>query len=355
MPARCNGLAEILCLLLTLSTPSFHANALDVWELGTTGSKESFRAISAPNDEVIWIAGSGGVVLRSADGGTNWQNTSPNQIDKSIQYRSLHAWDQDRAIVATAGTPAAIFLTADGGQVWKEVYRHDSPNAFFDGLKFWNASRGIAFSDPVDGNLLVVETRDGGKSWNRIASDALDTAPGEAGFAASNSSLCVSVDGFAMIGLGGSFAETSRVLFSRDWNSNWTDTLVPLRSGPAAGIFSVAVSDRRIVAVGGDYRAGQPSASTCAYSDDRGRSWHLAAVPPEDFRSAIIWLETVDGAWVCVGPTGSDISHDGSHWRTLGDQPFHALTATKSWLYAVGADGRFGRAEIQHLPAAVKQ
>ena len=98
---------------------------------------------------------------RSTDSGSSWIECGPGNYDQ-LEFRSIHAWDAQTACIASAGTPAVILQTQDAGLTWRIAYEHASPQAFFDGLKFWDAQRGIAFGDPLDGRLLIVETLDAG-------------------------------------------------------------------------------------------------------------------------------------------------------------------------------------------------
>lgn len=305
------------------------------WELGPTGSKVSFRGMHAVSDNIVWIAGANSTVLRSTDGGSSWTDASPNLGE--LQFRSIHAWNESEACIASAGTPAIILRTEDGGDSWHEVYRNASEKAFFDGLAFWG-TRGIAFGDPVDNTLLVVETKDGGGTWQQV-SGLPKTREGEAGFAASDSSMIIGPGGKVWIGTGGGKEENSRVHWRGGWNDTWSAASVPIPSRQEQGIFSLAAWGKTIVAVGGDYRLGEHSPLTAAISRDSGKTWQAAKSPPAKFRSAVVCLD--DGTWIATGPTGSDYSKDGDNWEQFSDTGFHALSKAGKALFAVGSDGRF--------------
>jgi photosystem II stability/assembly factor-like uncharacterized protein len=54
-------------------------------------------------------------------------------------------------------------------------------------MRFSSEQNGIAFSDPIDGKWLILQTQNHGDSWQAIDSANIpDMAPNEAGFAASN-------------------------------------------------------------------------------------------------------------------------------------------------------------------------
>ncbi|MEM8734034.1 MAG: YCF48-related protein [Planctomycetota bacterium] len=322
------------------------------WELGPTGSKSSLRGLAAPTDKAIWACGSQATVLRSVDGGNSWENVSPGGFDE-VEFRSIHAWSATEACIASAGQPAVILRTDDGGESWQEVFRADDEAAFFDGMQFWDEERGIVFSDPVGATMLVLETNDRGATWATIEPGQLvPVLDGEAGFAASNSSIAVASGGRVWIGTGGQTVQESRVHMRTEWEKYWQAVPCPLESGSASGIFSIAMAAKRMVAVGGDYRPDATSKTTAALSDDDGKSWRLVKQPPPAYRSAVGFLplqkpvgnrvsQTESGLWIAVGPSGSDWSVDGDQWQNFSDTGFHVLAIGETRVFAAGSDGRF--------------
>lgn len=318
------------------------------WELGPTGSQSSLRGLHAVSDECLWACGSQATVLRSEDAGSSWINCGPTQYAQ-LEFRSIYALDSRAACIASAGSPAVILRTQDAGATWEEVYHHASPQAFIDGLKFWNEKQGIAFGDPLDGHWLVVETADGGRSWRPISNDHIPAASAqEAGFAASNSAMHIASEGRVWIGTGGLDANHSRVYARADWDAaSWSVVECPLISNPTSGIFSIATGrdPGLVVAVGGDYRPDEQSRTTAAYSLDAGRTWQLSEQPPQSFRSCVVRLpEDVAGLqFLATGPTGTDVSADGRHWRGMSAEGFHVLATSPTAVYAAGPAGRFAR------------
>jgi Photosynthesis system II assembly factor YCF48 len=333
-----------------------HPNIQLNWEIFSTGSQSSFRGISSPTAKDIWLCGSQSTVLVSVDGGLTWQDRSPSY--GKLEFRSIEAFNAQEACVASAGTPAVILRTTDAGLTWQETYRHQSPKAFFDGLRFWNAQIGAAFSDPVENKFLIVTTQDAGKSWQAVDPQLLpEVQPDEAAFAASNSAMLLGRDGAMWIGTGGRSKKSSRLLFRLSTDSDWQAAEVPLASGAAAGIFSLAQHPSRpqtLVAVGGDYRPGESSETTCAISGDAGKNWRLSENPPKAFRSAVLtWnikskhsSDSQTTMWICVGPSGCDYSLDGDHWVQGPNEGFHALSSTVEQVFACGAAGKFGKLTI---------
>lgn len=347
-----------LWMSLPLSTQAWQTPK-ELWQTSATGTNASLRGLELCADgRTIWTCGSHSTVLRSNDLGQTWQAVNPAGFEK-LEFRSIKAWNSKRAIIASAGTPAIVLSTEDGGETWHEILRRTEEKAFFDALKFFDSERGVLLSDPVDDKWLLLVTSDGGRSWKEVPRSALPKVQaGEAAFAASNSALHVTLSGQAWIGTGGIVGEYSRLYYSTDFGETWHDSLCPIPSGEASGIFSLASTPSgRLVAVGGDYRPDQHSPYKAAYSDDAGKTWHLSAVQPNAFRSSVVVLTTAEGSsdtegssqfWVATGPSGTDISLDGEHWVNGSTQGFHALAShPNGTLIAVGSEGRFGRTNAQ--------
>jgi photosystem II stability/assembly factor-like uncharacterized protein len=350
------------CILSTfvVSSPTFaqqRAERLNLdWEIGPTGSKASFRGISTPSASTVWLCGSQSTVLRSIDGGESWFDCSPGLGE--LEIRSIVAHSAIEACIASAGTPAVILTTVDAGQSWKEVYRNDSKSAFFDGMKFWNQRQGIAFSDPIDGKFLIVETVDGGQTWRQIDPATLpEVLTGEAAFAASNSSLLIGSEGQVWIGTGGSSQSSSRIFHRKSWQAAWQVQTAPIPSDTASGIFSLAMAPSNssgavpmIVAVGGDYRPDANSPVVCVLSNDNGRTWQIAKQSPQQFRSAVVATSGVSPGsllWITVGPTGSDYSTDGHHWLEFSSHGFHTLSSFQQQIFAAGPNGKFAKLKVR--------
>lgn len=353
---------QTLALVATLCASLCQGQSPSSWEVGPTGTQVSLRGLAAFDDQIIWASGSEGTIIRSTDGGSSWTNCSPPGFGE-VEFRSIEALSEKTACVASAGTPAVLLLTDDAGKTWHETYRNESPKAFFDSLKFWDAHRGIAMSDPVDGRLLVVETRDGGESWNQLSESQLPiAADGEAAFAASNGSIAVASGGRTWIGTGGVDASSSRLYYRGGWDQDFKVYTCPLASGTTRGIFALAWqpapegTHSTLISVGGDYRentkadigkfADDTQSTAAAWSRDAGQTWKSAQRPPPAFRSSVIYVpESISSTvrFLTAGPTGTDFSVDGRVWNEISDRGFHSLTIGKHRVFACGSSGRFAQ------------
>ena len=202
-----------------------------------TNSKASLRGLSVVDENNAWASGANGTVLRTINGGITWQDVSVPNAD-SVDFRDIEAFNPEEAIILSAGSPGLIYKTIDGGTSWKLVHEDKRPEIFFDAMGFWNSKSGIAFSDAIDGQIVIITTNDYGESWQTI--EGPDALPGEGGFAASGTCLTVRDDSLVWIALG---TPNSRVIYSADRGKTWDICSSPMAQDVSgAGIFSLAFS-----------------------------------------------------------------------------------------------------------------
>ncbi|MEV5575363.1 oxidoreductase [Spirillospora sp. NPDC052269] len=312
------------------------------WKLTDSGVQARFRGLAAVDRHTAWAAGSGGTVLRTVDGGRTWAKVAPADA-AGLEFRDVEAFDANNAVVLAIGDGDAsrVYRTSDGGRTWTTGFKNDDPKAFYDCMTFFDRRNGLAVSDPVDGKFRILSTADGGRSWKVLPNAGMPAAlPGEAAFAASGQCLVSRGSRDAWIATGG--GERSRVFHSRDRGRTWTVSDTPLPSGAAAGVFGLAFRDARHgVAVGGDYRPGEPSPDAAATTGDAGRSWRLAPRPPAEYRSGVTYFGP---ALIAVGPTGSDLSRDnGRTWTRFDTGSFDTVSCAHGGCWASGEKGRIAR------------
>lgn len=316
------------------------------WQQQTSGTTADFRGLSAVSRNVAWASGTKGTVVRTTDGGKNWQVIQVPDA-ANLDFRDVDAFDADTAYILSIGNGEAsrIYKTTDGGRSWALQFKNATPEAFFDAMAFWDARRGIAFSDPVNGKFVVITTDDGGKSWQQTPPEKLPPAlQGEGGFAASGT--CIAVEGKSNVWFASGGAATARVYRSTDAGKSWAVADTPIAAGVAsAGIFSVAFQDAKNgIIVGGDYRQPANAVKSVAVTGDGGRTWRLAT-DASGFRSAVAYTKGAGGKLLVVGTSGSDVSADhGATWTNLDKENYNALSVAKDGaVWAAGPKGRLAR------------
>ena len=379
-------------ILLLLSAFTFTAKAQ--WDREESHTTASLRGVTRADDGAVWASETGGTVLRSKDGGRQWETCTRPPGAEKLDFRGIQAWDERTAIVMSSGPgiQSRLYKTIDGCQTWKLLFTNpDAPGGFYDALLFLDRNLGLMFGDPTHCRMnnavesgyftfRIRVTHDGGETWTPVT-DPEANSPGknlmprkdEGLFAASNSSAAVS-GGWLWIGTGGGRVLRRRLYTDSSNKSqgfrpggffgqpdplsgtcgipwtDWTNTITPLASASqTSGIFSLVFRNSTAgVAVGGDYRKPDQSAGTAAYSLDGGTTWKPAQTPPHGYRSAVAY-DDQQKLWVAVGPNGTDFSSDdGRTWQPLRSANGDPADTDKNWNalslpFAVGPNGRIGR------------
>lgn len=317
-----------------------------------SGTGALLQAVSAPSERVAWVSGHAATVLRTSDGGASWTRLIvPGAALDSLQFRDIHAVDVRVAYVLAAGPGrrSRIYKTTDGGGTWQLQFMNTEPRAFYDCFAFWSASRGVVFSDAVDGRFVIRLTEDGGAHWVPVPSEALPPAQaGEGGFAASGTCVVARAGRAAWIGTGA--ADTARVLATTDGGASWWAVATPIPGGDAAGIAALAFRDTlHGAALGGQVGDASARSDNVAVTDDGGRTWRPAGRPT--FPGAVYGAAAVPGrpgTLFAVGPQGLDYStDDGERWTTLDTASYWSVGFASSSLgWAVGPTGRIVRLRL---------
>jgi hypothetical protein len=269
---------------------------------------------------------------------------------EKIDFRDVEGFNKNTAIVMGIASPARFYKTTDGGQNWKLVYFDDREGVFFDGMSFWNKNDGIAFSDPVDGQHLLIRTTDGGDTWHEIPKEGFPHKLNpEFGFAASGTGIPVQGRKTVWLGMGG---VKSRVFKSEDGGMNWSVAETPVvHGGQSTGIYSVAFKNKKVgISVGGDY-TNQSIKNTMAYSNDGGATWHLPEKQTHQYRECVAHYR--GNIFFAVGPSGFDMTTDnGKNWHPhyweVNNLTAVAFAKRSNVGFAVGKGGQIYKIKVNH-------
>ncbi|WP_422361136.1 WD40/YVTN/BNR-like repeat-containing protein [Reichenbachiella sp.] len=335
-----NHLILFACVLLVACQPSKKSYT---WEEFAVDDHTSFRGISVLNEKVIWVSGTNGLVLKTENGGLDWEEVYIPDTD-SLDFRDVEVLSKDEIVLMSAGPDSLsnIFKSKDGGRHWEKTLANEDSLGFFDGMAFWNKTDGILGGDPIDGKLFLMKTTDGGDTWQRIHPDNLpEMNEGEfGGFAASGSHLTLKGNSIWV----GSGAATSRVFYSRDKGEHWEVVYTPIIQGePSQGIFSIDFFDENTgVAVGGDYKKEEEGNNNIILTNDGSETWTLSQNFPV-YQSSVRYLS--ESELVSVGPAGCCQSTDGGlTWTAFGNSGFHTLdVAQDGTIWAAGKEGRIAQ------------
>ncbi|WP_316818496.1 WD40/YVTN/BNR-like repeat-containing protein [Pedobacter nyackensis] len=291
------------------------------------GPNTSIRGMSVVSNELAWVSGSNGYIGKTTDGGKTWKWVQPAGYEK-LDFRDIEAFDAQKAIIVNAGSPAYVLLTTNGGETWTEHYKNLDSAIFLDGMDFWDTKNGIIFGDPILHKMQVLRTKDGGMTWIDISANLkLDMTVGEAGFAASGTTIRTLPGGKTWIATGGAVAN---VYFSPDYGESWKRFNCPIIQGESStGTFSMAFNDKKKgIVVGGNYLKDKDNSNNVLLTSDGGKSWTKPVKPVAGYRSGVTYINA--NVLVATGSSGTDISEDGGRtWNNISTEGFNVIQRAK--------------------------
>jgi photosystem II stability/assembly factor-like uncharacterized protein len=307
-----------------------------------TGKNTSIRGLSVVDNKVAWISGSNGWIAKTIDGEHfEWQQLKGFE---KIDFRDIEAFSKDNAIIVSAGSPAYILKTKDGGKSWKTVYQNNEPDIFLDGMDFWNNKDGIIFGDAINGLMQILTTNNAGETWQNISAKAnIKLAKGEGGFAASGTSIRIFKNN-VYIATGGL---VSNLYISSKKGLNWNCYTLPILQGePSQGCFSLAVDKSRIFIIGGDYLKDNSSTDHYFFSNFYDWKWQRPTITPLGYKSCIEIIGR--NRLITTGTSGTDYSLDnGLNWVNLNKDSFNVCRKAKkgNLILMAGAKGKIVKVE----------
>ena len=344
MRRHSTNLLDAVGCTLALATTAASAAGQVTHTPQTSNTDALLIAVSAVNDQTVWVSGAKGTYLRTTDGGTTWHAARVPGAD-SLQFRDVHAVDANTAYLLSIGngSQSRIYKTTDAGATWKRQFTNPDSAGFYDCMDFWDARRGLVIGDAIGGDVAILRTTDGGATWSRLPPAGLPRAqPNEGSFAASGTCLVTKPGGHAWIVA--SNADHGRVLHTADYGATWSVDTLPLTTRAGSGPQSIAFRDARHGMALGGGSAAQPGDAFTATTSDGGKSWVARTSVP---------LKT--GAWggvyvpnakrptvVVVGPAGAVWSNDdGATWTPIDSLDYWSVGfASPRAGWAVGTQGR---------------
>jgi photosystem II stability/assembly factor-like uncharacterized protein len=316
----------------------------------------SIRALSVPSAKVIWASGSKGMVAKSTNEGLSFEWMQVKGYEKR-DFRAMHAWNDQEAIIVAVAAPAVILKTFNGGVSWNKVYENTDTSMFLDALQFRDENNGTVIGDPIDGHLFVLTTNNKGATWDKMPNDFFKSTlnNGEAFFASSNSNL---------IHLGKALLFVTGGLSSRIWINGMAEAIPLMQGTNSTGANSIAISPNRsrVVVVGGDFAndtiASQNIVGYQIYQTRKSNLKKLSTINfflkkvevsnPNGYKSSVEFID--NNRIITCGTSGVDLSKDkGASWEKISDAAFHIVKKhpAKSAVYLAGGGGRISFVELK--------
>jgi photosystem II stability/assembly factor-like uncharacterized protein len=321
----------------------------------TTQKGISIRSLSVPSEKVIWASASKGMVARSTNEGATFEWLQVKGYEKR-DFRAMHAWNDQEAIIVAVAAPAVILKTKNGGVSWDKVYENADTSMFLDAIHFSDQYNGTIIGDPIDGRLFILTTKNKGATWEELPKAYFKSTlnNGEAFFASSNSNL---------IHIGKENIFVTGGLSSRLWRNGIAETLPLLQGTSSTGANSIAISPNgnRVVIVGGDFAndtiASQNIIGFQLYKKPNSDLKHLSDQQiiwkkmnlsnPKGYKSCVEFID--NDRLISCGTSGVDFSNNkGDSWQTISKESYHVVKKhpTKRGAYLAGSGGRISFVEL---------
>ena len=132
------------------------------------GIRANLMGIQMINETTGFIAGSENTILKTTDGGETWVGSSERARVGETRNNLENIWFVSPTAGWVIGSFGTLMHTADGGETWEKR------NAGFDNNLF-----GIHFVDENTGWIcgqegLILHTNDGGATWNQQKTESFD-------------------------------------------------------------------------------------------------------------------------------------------------------------------------------------
>ncbi|MEX2244741.1 MAG: YCF48-related protein [Fimbriimonadaceae bacterium] len=140
------------------------------WSQATTGFGTQWFQIEMASDLVGYIAGHNGYILRTFDGGEYWDlqkvEVTGQIFGRDESLRAVSVVNANTVVVAGPG--GTVFKTLDGGGTWQNIGFPNLPGAFWiEDVKFLTALEGwvVGLDQDIGHFRSVYHTTDGGLTW----------------------------------------------------------------------------------------------------------------------------------------------------------------------------------------------
>lgn len=267
--------------------------------------------------------------------------------EKTKTSKTIHPPSKNGEFRDIAVTPYGIIglVSGDNGElVW--VYNYVQHQLLYKQKHFFDAmdvrkEQLIVLADPIEGKFPLYYT-----NLEKLETMQLNsTIPigDEACYAASGTTIqWLSDSSFAFISGGTNAARFHR---TDDLGKTWLSVDLPLKIGTGCGPFSMLfMDDNNATIVGGCYALPNDAEKTSLYSQDAGKTWHVAE-GTNGYRSCVTGNKDIQ--FTC-GTNGIEYSTDkGKHWFAFDSGNYCALLFENTVLYATTNKGKCVRYEIR--------
>ncbi|MBZ0203393.1 MAG: T9SS type A sorting domain-containing protein [Ignavibacteria bacterium] len=283
---------SILLLVILFQVTSLFSQ----WIEQTSGVSVSLNSVHSPssNEDLGWICGDNGTVLRTSNGGTNWINVSSG-IPANTNLKAIFSMLPNRVLVSgiNAGGSAVIYMSSNNGASWQNTFNQSGINVY----GFGNIIPVLFIGSPAGGRWTIYKSENYGTTWDSTGL-YLVQAGNESGFYNSVYSL----EGKFWFG-----TNNTRIYYSNSGGATWsTQSTTPEVNSISLGFSFLLVEDIGYGLTGG---------TNISKTTDLGVNWNPVSTPGSgDIKGlAVSWGPTaicwyIKGNVIYAGTNGSNFT-----------------------------------------------
>lgn len=318
---------QIICSAVALFplTVCAYASATPV-ELPSTSTDVQWSALSASDQQIIWLGSSHGHIARSEDGGANWSVSQPTGSNP-LPISQIKAIDDRQAFALTQGrgTDSRLYHTRNGGFSWNRVYRANGSETLrcFDLIPDAEA---WVLGDGHNDSWHVVRSTNG-RRWlaSRSGFDQ-SLQPGEGAFSESASCVHYANDTWAM---GSAYGESARLMLKSTNALRFNVHSTPIRGQRPAITAVYPLSNREILFTGGDLEDENASAVIWRWHNREAEASEVQGL------SGVLTNLQVHGDYIVVA------NQSGVAWRQSQGEEWQLLDTATQQLSCVAGNTCF--------------
>ena len=294
------------------------------WTEQTSGLTSVLYSVSAVSDDVAWVCGAAGKVLRTTNKGVAWTNVSGTLPTAAALY-NIFAWDANTAVVTgVTSTNTSIYQTSNGGTTWTVANTHAG---FGDDMFMTDANTAYFIGDPAGGNWDLLKSTNAGLNWGTWATLPTTNTAGTYNNAYWQQGTQV---WFPSVG-------QSQMLYSSNMGTNWATQTLTLSEITATCFNSPTLG----------MAAGSTTSPGLLKTTDAGTTWTALTSP---YTVSISGIAGAQNSW-WIAQQGLNISfssNDGAAWTTqytVAAGSFYHMTKSRSGatIWAVRSNGGISR------------
>lgn len=138
------------------------------WQQKNSGTTQNLGEIQFPTSNIGYVTATNGKLLKTTDGGETW---AAIELGSNVVLNNISCVNENLIFLSCLDSNGNSFLlkSSDGGGSWEAVVGNDSQVKFYD-IQFFNEEIGYATSsyNPYDNLNKILKTQDGGKNWVEI-------------------------------------------------------------------------------------------------------------------------------------------------------------------------------------------